>query len=449
MPFSENFILSVSSDVTISTETALIPNTTIYRFLTAYTDYGDSMPSNEVSTWTYAALPQSFQQSAFPKISTDSITFAWSSGPVNGKYNPSYTDYEISRSSMSDFSLDVSTSFTTEISSSPAGLFANTTYYFRVRALGLNLNYTSFSDIVSTATLAIEPTNPAFTSVYIDSAVVTWNAGQNPPFTEFQVQLSTDNFLTISTQTLTTSTTAQFGNLNPGRTYFLRVRALNRNNVPTDYSIPVSTTPGSSNMDTPSKPEPPWPVNKYSYDGSAKFVWYPVANVYRWWLEIGTEPGAKDFLYNHQIPGNILEYSTSTLVSGKTYYARVRAESLAGVLGEFSEPGPGVSVWKSNTEPAILKPYNWPNPFDPATGPTNIGFNLKEPAKVTLKIFTLQGHKVYEETKFENSSGNRVFLWSGKNENGKTVEPGGYVAVIMKHYQTGTETQKFKIAILY
>ena len=449
MPFSDYFILSTSSNVTTATENELIPNTTIYRFLTAFTDYGDSMPSNEVSTWTYAAPPQTSQEFAFSEISSDSIKFTWSSGPFNGRYNPSYTAYEVCNSTAPDFNSGVSTtSFIIGLSSSPTGLSPNTTYYFRVRAFGLNNIYTSFSDTVSTATLAVQPTNPSFIGVYIDSVVVSWNS-QNPPLTTFEVEISTDNFLTITTEAFTTSTTPAFGNLDPGRGYFLRVRALNRNNVPTNYSNVVSTTPGSSNTEPPPKPQPPEPTSKYSYDGFAKFVWYPVPNVYRWWLEIGTEPGANDFLSNYPLPGNILEYSTNTLVSGKTYYARVRAESFAGVLSEFSQPGPGVSVWISQTEPAILKPYNWPNPFDPALGPTNIGFNLKEAAKVTLKIFTLGGYKVYEETKYENSPGNYVFLWTGRNEDGKMVEPGGYIGVIIKHYSSGVKTQKFKIAVLY
>jgi len=450
MPFSDYFILSTSSDVFTVTENDLTPNTTIYRFLTAFTDYGDSMPSNEVSTYTFACPPKVLKQTAFSQIGTDSITFSWSSGPINGKYNPPYTIYEVSRSTVEDFSSSVSTTdFIVGLSSTSLGLLPNTTYYFRVRALGLNNIYTSFSDIVSTATLAIKPANPSFLSVYIDSMVVTWSTEQNPPSTIYQVQISSDNFLTVFYETFTVSNIALFKNLDPGCIYFLRVRALNRNGVPTDYSIIVSTIPGSSNKEPPPKPQPPWPISKYSYDGYAKFIWYPVPNVYRWWLEIGTQPGERDFLYNYPIPGEILEYSTNTLLSGKTYYARIRAESSAGVFSEFSEPGPGVSVWISQTEPAILKPYNWPNPFDPHKEDTNIGFNLREPARVTLKIFTLGGQKVYEETKYENSAGNHVFLWSGRNEKGKIVEPGGYIGVIIKHYSGGSETQKLKIAVLY
>lgn len=171
---------------------------------------------------------------------------------------------------------------------------------------------------------------------------------------------------------------------------------------------------------------------------------------HRYWLEIGSTPGGNDFLSSFAaLAAEPLIYSTNTLVSGKTYYARVRAESAAGVLGEFSEPGPGISVWISADQPTVAKPYNWPNPFDPAQGATNIGFNLSAPAEVALKIFTLQGIAVYAAAGRESSVGNKVWLWNGRNGSGRMVEPGGYVCIITKKYSGKTEVQKFKLAVLY
>ena len=125
------------------------------------------------------------------------------------------------------------------------------------------------------------------------------------------------------------------------------------------------------------------------------------------------------------------------------------AESEAGILSEFSDSGPGVSVWLKQTEAAIAKAYNWPNPFSPLTESTNIGFNLKEATRVKFKIYTLSGHQVYEKNQSEGSSGNKVWTWNGRNGAGRMVEPGGYIALIIKHYHSGAETQKFKIAVLY
>ncbi|MBI4656649.1 MAG: hypothetical protein HY746_07885 [Elusimicrobia bacterium] len=449
VPLSDYYSgVSASSDLTSAIETGLAPDTTVYRVLTAYTDYGDSAPSPVVSTRTFATKPAN---QGFSFVQSNSIGFSWSSGTLSTGFNPSYTQYEISRSTAQNFSADVSTSFAVGLSSSPSGLSPNTTYYFRTRALGINGIYTDFIQIVSTPTLAVEPVSPSFSGIYIDSLTFSWDRASNPQGTFFEAQISTDGFASLNFSTFTQNTSVNFTGLDAGVIYYCRARAINHSGQAGAFTNPAAAKPGEfTSLEAPGKPEPPDPVSRYSYDGSAVFTWYPPqssANILRYWLEIGTSPGAKDFLSNFNTAG--LSYSTNTLVSGKTYHARVRAETTAGVLGPFSEPGSGVSVWISQSEQAISKPYNWPNPFDPAGGSTNIGFYLESSAKVTLKIFTLQGAKVYERVQTENSAGNKVWLWSGRNESGSMVEPGGYVVVIFKEYAGRVETQKFKVAVLY
>lgn len=445
--------VTVSSNITTRSEPGLIPNTIYHRFITAYTDYGDSMPSGTVSTHTFAAAPQAAADSAFPSAAADSITFAWASGTAASGFNPAYTTYEISRATASDFNAPVSTGFVTALSSAPAGLSANTTYYFRVRALGLNGSYTAFTQPLSSVTLAFAPSEPTFSGVHIDSLSFTWNAAANPEGTLFEAQLSANNFLTISSAVLTQATTAYFTALNPGTTYYAQVRAVNHSNIRSTFTAVILTAPGNfTNLADPAKPEPPQPTAKFSYNGSAIFTWYPPSGgvpLFSYFLEIGSTPGGNDFLFGFETPSSILSYSTNTLVSGKTYYARVRAKSSAGRPGDWSDPGPGVAVWISQTEAPVTKPYNWPNPFDPAVAPTNIGFNLVSPAQVTLKIFTLQGALVYETNANEANGGNKIWQWNGRNGRGTMVEPGGYVGLIIKHYAGGTDSQKFKMAVLY
>lgn len=455
LPFTAAFTgVSVSSAAIAAEETGLTPDTTVYRFITAYTDLGDSAASPTVSTWTWAAPPVLAQDSAFVGLSSYSLSVAWSSGAAVTGFNPAYTSYELSFSSAEAFGAPVSTGFLTGVSSSPANLLANTTYYLRVRALGLNGAYTAFAQTVSTPTMAAPPYAPAFSQVHVSSAVLVWNGAGNPGGTVFEAQLSVDNFLTVSSAPLTTDTTAYFGGLSPGTVYTARVRALNRASVPTDFSLSVSTTPGSlSNLEAPGKPEPPQPASPYSYDGTAVFAWSPPAGsvpIFEYILELGTFPGGNDLGTDSVLASAPLNYSTNTLVSGKTYYGRVRAKSAAGVLGEFSSPGSGVQVWITANEAAIVKPYNWPNPFDPAAGATNIGFNLAGPATVTMRIFTLQGREVWSRSAYEPSAGNKVWTWNGRNGAGSTVEPGGYAVMVTKDYAGGgSQTQKFKLAVLY
>ncbi|HOI41486.1 MAG TPA: hypothetical protein PK523_00945, partial [Elusimicrobiales bacterium] len=97
LPFTASFTgVSASKDSTAAEETGLTPDTTIYRFITAYTDLGDSAASPTISTWTWAAPPVTKQDSAFVGLSSYSLSVAWSSGAAGTGFNPAYTSYELS-----------------------------------------------------------------------------------------------------------------------------------------------------------------------------------------------------------------------------------------------------------------------------------------------------------------------------------------------------------------
>lgn len=236
-----------------------------------------------------------------------------------------------------------------------------------------------------------------------------------------------------------------------GKTYYLKVRAIDEGGIPSQYS-PVSS-PGVLVDRTP--PERPGAVEadrKFSYDSNVLFSWPPAADtesgVKNYLLDVGTSLHGSDIL-NAQNVGLALSYQATGLPVGKTVFARVRVENNAGGFSEYSVPGPGVPVWTLDQAPPMVRPYNWPNPFNPAAGPTQIGFFLKGPASVTLKLFTLEGDLVHEETRAEGTGGNKVRVWAGRNGTGRTVAPGGYVCLIEKRYAGGTERQQFKLAVLY
>ncbi|OGR44562.1 MAG: hypothetical protein A2X35_00430 [Elusimicrobia bacterium GWA2_61_42] len=452
IPFTAYYTgFSAADTENTKTETGLQPNSAIGRMLSAYTDYGDSAPSASVSFITRAADPQG---AGFLSAAAGSVTFYWSSGTVADGFNPAYTSYEITRSSVPAFAAAAHTAFTTGISSAPAGLMPNTTYYFRARALGLNAAYTDYTQEFSTPTLAMDPVSPAFTGVFISSVLFSWSGAQNPPGTLFLAQVSQDGFLSVKTSSETLSYSAAFEGLDPGSIYALRVCAVNHARRQTAFTAIISTTAGQfTTLEAPARPEPPQPASAYTYDGTTVFTWAPPAGtvpIYKYLLDIGTTPGGNDFLAGQQVlASGPLSYAAAALVSGKTYYARVRASSSAGVLGEFSLPGSGVAAWAPQAQPAVAKPYNWPNPFNPRQASTSIGFSLAAPARVTLTIYTLQGRRVRELSGSEGSAGNKVWTWDGRNGEGRVVEPGGYLAVIKKDYAAGSDTQRFKIAVLY
>ena len=70
------------------------------------------------------------------------------------------------------------------------------------------------------------------------------------------------------------------------------------------------------------------------------------------------------------------------------------------------------------------------------------------PAGVVLKIYTLQGRRVATASS-SFGAGNQIMAWNGSNDAGMRAAPGGYIAVIEKHYGSHTSTEKVKIAVLY
>lgn len=438
---------TAGSAVATATETALTPNTTVQRFVTTFTDWGDSLPSVVLSTHTLAAEPAAGSP-VFSGMGDASLTVNWTSG---SPANPAYTVYEVVRSTHSDFSAAVSTSYVIGVSSSPSGLSSNTTYHFRVRAVNADNIPTAFTTTLSTASLSSAPGSPAFDGVHVTSVAFSWSASGNPAGTLYRAEVSSDNFFTITDSSLTLLTGTTFFNLSPGTQYFFRALAQNRNEVDSSYSATASTTSGLlSDSSQPPAPAAPDADRRYSYDGDATFSWpasQSSVGILDYFLEIGTTLGGSDFFSGNV--GNVLTYSASGLASGRTYYARVRARSNAGVNSDFSQASDGVTVYRPSQESHLSTPINWPNPFDPAQGATQIGFFLEEPATVTLKLYTLQGGAVHEVSREVSSAGNQVWTWNGRNDGGRVVAPGGYIAMIQMRYAGRTVVRKLKIAVVY
>ncbi len=438
LPAPQTTATSLATGVT---EQTLTPNTTYTRFVTAYSDWGDSVFSTPVSTHTLAAEPTAPVVSA---LAATSLTFGWSGGA-----NPAYTTYELNASTSAAFAAPVSTSFAAAVSSSPATLTPNTTYYLRVRAVNLDGVPTAYTATQATATLAAVPAAPAAGPVHITSGVFTWSGGANPTGTQYVAQVSSDNFFSLTDSSSTLMTSATFFTLNPGTQYFLRVRAVNRSGTASDYSSVISTTAGNlSNTTAPTAPGAPVSDRAFSYDGTANFAWAegssPVG-ILDYNLIVGSLPGASDlFAGTVSSPS----YAAAGMLTGRSYYAQVRARSNAGVYSVFSAVSGALPVFIPAQNPAIAKPFTWPSPFNPARGEAQIGFFLEEAADVTLKIYSLQGRLLRTATR-AFAAGNQILTWNGASDSGMRVSPGGYLAVIEKRYGGRVSTQKLKIAVLY
>ena len=236
-----------------------------------------------------------------------------------------------------------------------------------------------------------------------------------------------------------------------GKTYYLKVKAIDEGGIFSQYSA-VSSPGVLVDRTAPARLGTVRADREFSYDSAALFSWSASedqeSGIKAYLLDLGTTLNGSD-LFSAKNMGLALSSLETGLPSGKTVFARVRAENNAGGVSDYSDAGPGIPVWSLGQVPPMLQPYNWPNPFDPHAGPTQLGFYLRATAKVTLKLFTLEGDLVYEESRAESSAGNKVWPWAGRNGAGKIAAPGGYVCVIEKKYAGKTERQQFKIAVLY
>jgi|GEM_PF-1574990 len=236
-----------------------------------------------------------------------------------------------------------------------------------------------------------------------------------------------------------------------GQTYYLKVRAIDEGGILSQYS-PASSPGVLVDRSVPERPGAVQADRKFSYDSNILFSWSASedgeSGIKAYLLDVGTSLYGND-IFNAKNMGQELSYQATGLPGGKSVFVRVRAENNAGGFSDYSELGAGIPVLPLDQTPPMTQPYNWPNPFDPAGGPTQIGFYLEAPARVNLKLFTLEGNLVYEETRAESAAGNKVWPWTGRNGAGKMTAPGGYICVLEKRYPGKTERQRFKLAVLY
>jgi len=159
----------------VYTKVGLTPNTAYVRYLRAYLNanvFSDWMGPATIYTW--AASPG---QPTFSNISFTSATLTWTASS-----NPSGTPYEVSQSTVSDFSSAVSTpiAFTANFTGTTTtfiNLLSGTPYYFRVRAQNLQNIVTSFSSTGSATTLSTPLTSLISGTAQGTSSITwTWNA---------------------------------------------------------------------------------------------------------------------------------------------------------------------------------------------------------------------------------------------------------------------------------
>ncbi|MFH1725741.1 MAG: fibronectin type III domain-containing protein, partial [Elusimicrobiota bacterium] len=202
------------------------------------------------STLTLPATPGEASP-AFSAIAVSSITFAWTanSNQAQTDYTAQISTDDFATVNVSSATKDLSVLFGEGGGGGPA-LDVNTTYYFRVKATGSTGIGSAFSTSRGTSTLTLAPGagSPPFSLVGVSSATFQWTDVSNPAGTEYEAQVSTDNvFATVNLSSRTKNLSVLFGldgtgvKLRSNTTHYFRVRALNRNSVPSGFATTQST----------------------------------------------------------------------------------------------------------------------------------------------------------------------------------------------------------------
>jgi hypothetical protein len=103
-------------------------------------------------------------------------------------------------------------------------------------------------------------------------------------------------------------------------------------------------------------------------------------------------------------------------------------------INAFAVPGPGVTDL-----------FNFPNPFSPEEGGTDIHYMLGDNSEVHLLIYDLLGNLVRRIDIGAGDNGGRlaqnIFHWDGRNGNGTMVANGGYILQIFAQDSQGNTSR--------
>jgi hypothetical protein len=139
-----------------------------------------------------------------------------------------------------------------------------------------------------------------------------------------------------------------------------------------------------------------------------------------------------------------IDFETDATGVARADYLSSRTPGMATI-----EATSGLLSQQLEIETALVNPQaaggsitNYPNPFHPGESPTTIAYKLSDNASVKLRIYTITGGLVLEESFDPGTLGGTVGLntieWDGKNGDNQTVASGGYIVEV--HAEGNGET---------
>ena len=300
-----------TTTATSYTNTGAAVGKTYYYRVKAVNSVGTSGYSNIVSGKAKTAAP------AAPSVtignsSTGKPQLTWKA--VSGAVK-----YEVYRSTRqnSGYSLLGTTTSTSYVNT---GASTGTTYYYRVKAVNRNGMASGYSNIVSGKAKTAAPAAPSVTAGNSSTGKprLTWKAVSGA--TSYRIYRSESRGTGYSLLGTTSSTSYVNTGAAAGKTYYYRVKAVNRDGMASGYSNIVS---GKATL-----PAPVLNIGLSVSSGKPMLAWdaVPGATSYRIYRSTSRDSG-----YSLLATTTSTSYVNTSAAKGTTYYYRVKACNAAGL----------------------------------------------------------------------------------------------------------------------
>ena len=300
-----------TTTATSYTNTGAAVGKTYYYRVKAVNSVGTSGYSNIVSGKAKAAAPAAPSVTA-GNSSTGKPQLTWKA--VSGAVK-----YEVYRSTRqnSGYSLLGTTTSTSYVNT---GASTGTTYYYRVKAVNRNGMASGYSNIVSGKAKAAAPAAPSVTAGNSSTGKprLTWKAVSGA--TSYRIYRSESRGTGYSLLGTTSSTSYVNTGAAAGKTYYYRVKAVNRDGMASGYSNIVS---GKATL-----PAPVLNIGLSVSSGKPMLAWdaVPGATSYRIYRSTSRGTG-----YSLLATTTSTSHVNTSAAKGTTYYYRVKACNAAGL----------------------------------------------------------------------------------------------------------------------
>ena len=310
-------LLGTTSSTSYTNTGAAVGKTYYYR-VKAVNSVGTSGYSNIVSGKAKAAAP------AAPSVtignsSTGKPQLTWKA--VSGAVK-----YEIYRSTRqnSGYSLLGTTTSTSYVNT---GASTGTTYYYRVKAVNRNGMASGYSNIVSCKAKAAAPAAPSVTAGNSSTGKprLTWKAVSGA--VSYRIYRSESRGTGYSLLGTTSSTSYVNTGAAAGKTYYYRVKAVNRDGMASGYSNIVS---GKAKAAAPAAPSV---TAGNSSTGKPRLTWKAVSGAVSYRIYRSESRGTG---YSLLGTTSSTSYVNTGAAAGKTYYYRVKAVNRDGMASAYS-----------------------------------------------------------------------------------------------------------------